>query len=238
MHSPPQPHVPVLTRVNTLALYLAGAGLVAMTCIVGWQVFCRYVLNDSPSWTEPGAVMLMSWFIMLGAAVGVRENNHLGFDVLLYVVPPSGKAWLRMISDIAILLFGIGMVWYGGKLVGLTWGTTLPSLGISGGWDYIPLVGGGALVVLFALERIVLRLRGAPIDEMLDNAAPAEIAVELESIEDVRVGCPRTANVCCGSSTSCETSYSRTTASSVSTMKLTPPAPYGCHLHCAIGDVP
>ncbi|UHD46705.1 TRAP transporter small permease [Aureimonas altamirensis] len=186
MHSPPQPHVPVLTRVNTLALYVAGVGLVAMTCIVGWQVFCRYVLNDSPSWTEPGAVMLMSWFIMLGAAVGVRENNHLGFDVLLYVVPPSGKAWLRMISDIAILLFGAGMVWYGGKLVGLTWATTLPSLGISGGWDYVPLVGGGALVVLFALERIVLRLSGAPIDDALDKAAPAEIAVELESIEDVR----------------------------------------------------
>ena len=41
-------------------------------------------------------------------------------------------------------------------------------------------------VVLFALERIVLRLRGAPIDDALDKAAPAEIAVELESIEDVR----------------------------------------------------
>lgn len=186
MRSLPQPQVPVLTRLNTLALYIAGFGLVAMTSIVGWQVFCRYVLNDSPSWTEPGAVMLMSWFIMLGAAVGVRENNHLGFDVLLYVVPPAGKAWLRMISDIAILLFGAGMVWYGGKLVGLTWATTLPSLGISGGWDYIPLVGGGALVVLFALERIVLRLRGAPVDEALDKTAPAEIAVELENIEDVR----------------------------------------------------
>src|ERR1041384_4354472 len=107
---------PLLTRVNTAALYLAGIGLVLMTIIVAWQVFCRYVLNDSPSWTEPGAVMLMSWFIFLGAAVGVRENNHMGFDVLLYVMPPSAKKWLRMISDIVILAFGIGMIWYGGSL--------------------------------------------------------------------------------------------------------------------------
>ncbi len=85
------------------ALWLAGIGLVAMTVIVAWQVFCRYVLNDSPSWTEPGAVMLMSWFIFLGAAVGVRENYHLGFDVLLYVLPKAGKKWLRMISDIVVL---------------------------------------------------------------------------------------------------------------------------------------
>ena len=99
---------------STLSLWLAGIGLVLMTVIVAWQVFCRYVLNDSPSWTEPGAVMLMSWFIFLGAAVGVRENYHLGFDVLLYVLPKGGKKWLRMISDLVVFAFGVGMIWYGG----------------------------------------------------------------------------------------------------------------------------
>ncbi|MFP5077759.1 TRAP transporter small permease [Rhizobium sp. YIM 134829] len=178
--------LPILTKLNTAALYVAGVGLIAMTVIVAYQVFCRYVLNDSPSWTEPGAVILMSWFIFLGAAVGVRENNHMGFDVLLYVLPPAGKKWLRMISDIVIFAFGLGMIWYGGKLVGLTWATTLPSLGISGAWDYAPLIGGGALIVLFALERILLRATGAPIDEALDEMAPTEIAVELENIDDVR----------------------------------------------------
>jgi len=178
--------VPILSRLNTAALYLAGIGLVAMTAMVAWQVFCRYVLNDSPSWTEPGAVMLMSWFIFLGAAVGVRENNHMGFDVLLYVMPPSAKKWLRMISDIVILAFGVGMIWYGGSLVGLTWSTVLPALGISGGWDYVPIIAGGVMVSLFSLERIVLRLQGAPIDEALDEMAPTEIAVELEAIEAAR----------------------------------------------------
>ena len=81
----------LLGRLNTLALWSAGIGLILMTAFVAWQVFCRYVLNDSPSWTEPGAVMLMSWFIFLGSAVGVRENYHLGFDVILYVIPRSGK---------------------------------------------------------------------------------------------------------------------------------------------------
>lgn len=170
-----------LGKVNTLALWLAGTGLVIMTAMVAWQVFCRYVLNDSPSWTEPGAVMLMSWFIFLGAAVGVRENYHLGFDVLLYVLPKGGKKWLRMISDLVAFAFGIGMIWYGGQLVALTWNTTLPSLGISGGWDYVPLVGGGLLVVLFSLERILLRIAGKPIDDVLDELPPAEVAAELDN---------------------------------------------------------
>ncbi|NKK62694.1 TRAP transporter small permease subunit [Rhizobium leguminosarum bv. viciae] len=176
------PVVNSLTRLSNAALWLAGTGLVLMTVFVAWQVFCRYVLNDSPSWTEPGSVMLMSWFIFLGAAVGIRENNHLGFDVLLYVLPKSGKRVLRMISDVVILAFGVGMVWYGGALMSLTWNTTLPSLGISGAFDYLPLVGGGVLAVIFSLERIVLRLAGEPIDDALDEILPAEIAVEIENI--------------------------------------------------------
>lgn len=176
------PVVNFLTRLSNAALWLAGTGLVLMTVFVAWQVFCRYVLNDSPSWTEPGSVMLMSWFIFLGAAVGIRENNHLGFDVLLYVLPKSGKRVLRMISDIVILAFGVGMVWYGGALMSLTWNTTLPSLGISGAFDYLPLAGGGVLAVVFSLERIVLRLAGEPIDDALDEILPAEIAVEIDNI--------------------------------------------------------
>ncbi|NEK35323.1 TRAP transporter small permease [Rhizobium leguminosarum] len=176
------PVVNFLTRLSNAALWLAGTGLVLMTVFVAWQVFCRYVLNDSPSWTEPGSVMLMSWFIFLGAAVGIRENNHLGFDVLLYVLPKSGKRVLRMISDVVILAFGAGMVWYGGTLISLTWNTTLPSLGISGAFDYLPLAGGGVLAVIFSLERIVLRLAGEPIDDALDEILPAEIAVEIENI--------------------------------------------------------
>ncbi len=186
MSTPLRLGLPILSRLNTVALYLAGAGLVVMTAIVAWQVFCRYVLNDSPSWTEPGAVILMSWFIFLGAAVGVRENNHMGFDVLLYALPAAAKKWLRMISDIFIFAFGLGMVWYGSNLVTLTWGTTLPALGISGAWDYIPLMGGGVLIALFSLERMAMRVLGAPIDDMLDGIAPTEVAVELESIPDVQ----------------------------------------------------
>lgn len=171
-----------LGLLSKLALWAAGIGLVAMTAFVAWQVFCRYILNDSPSWTEPGAVLLMSWFIFLGAAVGVRENYHLGFDVLLYVLPSAGKRVLRMISDIVILAFGTGMVWYGSQLVALTWNTTLPSLGISGAHDYFPVVGGGFLICLFAAERIVKRLSGVPIDDVADEV-PAEVAAELDNAD-------------------------------------------------------
>jgi TRAP-type C4-dicarboxylate transport system permease small subunit len=174
---------PLFSWLSRIALGLAGLGLVVMTGFVAWQVFGRYVLNQSPSWTEPASVMLMSWVIFLGAAVGVRDNTHLGFDVLIYVLPKGAKRILRMISDLIVLAFGFGMVWYGAQLVGLTWNTTLPALGISGAFDYLPVVGGGILMMIMALERIALRLAGAPIDEAADNAPPPEVAVELENVK-------------------------------------------------------
>ena len=164
----------VLTTICNWALYIAGTGLVLMTCIVMWQVFVRFVLNWSNTWTEITAVMLMSWFIFLGAAVGVRENYHLGFDVLLYALPPGGKKYLRSISDLVVLAFAVGMIVYGIELVRLQWPARMPALGIPEGIRYLPLVGGGILITLFALERLVLRLKGYDVDsEVADEVTEA-----------------------------------------------------------------
>lgn len=157
----------MLSALSTGALYLAGFFLVLMTIFVFWQVFTRYVLNWSNSWTEISAVLLMSWFIFLGAAVGIRENYHLGFDVLLYVLPKGSKRVLRTISDLVVLGFAAGMTFYGGQLVGLQWGARMPALGIPEGIKYLPLVGGGILIILFSLERTVLRWSGVNVDKDL-----------------------------------------------------------------------
>jgi TRAP-type C4-dicarboxylate transport system permease small subunit len=150
--------------LSQAALWIASIGMIAMTAMVALQVFSRYVLNSSPSWTEAASIMVMSWFIFLGAAVGVRENFHMGFDVLLHFLPDAARPWLRGISDLAILAFGLGMVVYGAQLMLQTWTATIPVLGLPGGFAYMPLVAGGVLITLFTLERLALRLAGAPVD--------------------------------------------------------------------------
>lgn len=163
----------VLRAVSNTMLWLAGIGLVVMTVIVAYQVFMRYVVNASPSWTEGTAIMLMSWFIFLGAAVGVRENFHMGFDVLLYALPKSAKGYLRSISDIAVAAFAFGMVYYGGELALRGWTVRIPVLGVPQTMTYLPVVISGVLMILFSLERLLLRAAGEPVDE-----PPAELVTE------------------------------------------------------------
>jgi TRAP-type C4-dicarboxylate transport system permease small subunit len=166
----------LLHVVSTVALWVAGIGLVAMTAATAWQVFGRYVLNDSPNWTEPVALILMGWFIFLGAAAGVREDTHLGFDVLLSVVPASLARIMQLVSDLAVIVFGMGMAYFGSILAAGTWSATIPVLGLPGSAEYASIVLGGALFVLFGLEKLVRRLAGMAPAHVADDGHPEEAA--------------------------------------------------------------
>ena len=153
-----------------LALWIAGIGLVLMTVIIAAQVVFRYLLSSSLIWSEPASVMIMGWFIFLGAAVGIREGYHLSFDILLYVLPEKAKLFLHTVSDLVVAGFGAGMVWFGWELAEKTSGNMVPSLGISGAFDFIPIVGGGVLIVLFSIERVARRAAGLPTARFGDDA--------------------------------------------------------------------
>lgn len=149
-----------LAVVSRIILWMAGAGLFLMTVLIGWQVWGRFVLNDTPTWTETTSILLMGWFIFLGAAVGVREGNHLSFDVLLYVMPQPVVKVFHTISDLVVIAFGAGMIVYGFQLAQTTWATTIPNLGITGAATFFSLMAGGALMILLTLERLLRRAVG------------------------------------------------------------------------------
>lgn len=146
---------PMLGRLSQFCLYFSGIGLVAMTLIIGWQIFGRYVLNDTPAWSEPLSLQLMSWFILLGSAVGVRESVHLGLDIVRHGAPARVQRLMDLLSLGLIVIFGIAMSYYGVLLAAGTWTATIPVLGWPGGVDYLPLVIGGAVIAIFALERFI-----------------------------------------------------------------------------------
>lgn len=150
----------LLRTLSIVTLWLAGAGLVLMTVLVAWQVFGRYVLNSTPTWTEPSVLLLMSWFILLGAAVGVREGNHLGFEIGLHYAPRRLRFVMQFATELVVIGFGLAMSWYGLELARTTWSAAMPMIGISQGWDFVPMVGAGLLIALFGVERLMRHLAG------------------------------------------------------------------------------
>lgn len=165
----------LLGHLARWALWLAGACLVLMTVLVFWQVVARYVFASPSMVTEPLSVLLMGWFIFLGAAVGTREGYHLSFDVLLSVLPDGVARLFQNLSDIAVAAFGVGMFAYGGQLMLGTMDSQLPSTGLPAGVALLPVVIGGAMIVLFSAERLVRRAAG------LRTARFGDVADEVEN---------------------------------------------------------
>jgi TRAP-type C4-dicarboxylate transport system permease small subunit len=151
---------PINSALSRMALLGAGIGVLCMTVLVFWSIFGRYVLNDTPTWTEPAVLLLMSWFILLGSAVGVREKSHMGFDLGLALAPPRLRFALRLVTEVLVCGFGIAMLVYGAQLAAGNWAGVTPMLGISQGWDLVPMAIGGALIALFSFERLLAVLSG------------------------------------------------------------------------------
>jgi TRAP-type C4-dicarboxylate transport system permease small subunit len=137
------------------AIFVAGLAMVAMTAIVAWGVFGRFVLNDTPAWAEASALLLLGWVILGAAAAGVREGFHMGFDTLRDVLPAPLTRLFKVLSDLVVTVFGLAMAFHGGDLAIEVWDATLPTLGLPGTVEYLPLALGGVLIALFGLERLL-----------------------------------------------------------------------------------
>lgn len=155
----------VLDHVEFVALCIAGASIVGVVLVQAWQVFARYVLNDSPSWTEPMALVLIGATAMFGAAVGVRRETHFNFPTLADAAPPMIKAACRTIARLAMLALGLGLAWFGAVLAANSWQVAMAGAPLPVGARFVPISLGGALIAVFALERL---LRSATLKKPAD----------------------------------------------------------------------
>ncbi len=143
-------------RLAGIVSKIAAAGLVLMTITIAWQVFARYVLNDSPPWSESAALVIMLYFVLLAAAVGVYEQFHLGFRLFVSMLPVGWKRRVYVIGQLLVMTFGAAMAWNGMRLMDYTSSHVIPTLGISRSVAYWPFAICGGLIVLFALVRCVV----------------------------------------------------------------------------------
>jgi len=155
MSEPRRGYVRALDGLASLSLGLAAAALVAMALVQAWQVFARYVLNDSPGWTEPLALLLMSFAVMFGAAVAVRRETHFAFQTFRDAAPGRAQWVLKSISRLIAAASGAGLMALGGLLMVDDWPVAMAGAPLPSGLKFAGLCIGGALILLFAVERLL-----------------------------------------------------------------------------------
>jgi TRAP-type C4-dicarboxylate transport system permease small subunit len=146
--------------LSKLSLVLAVIGLIAVILCVQYQVIGRYVFNDTPTWAEALAMLLVLFVTAFGLAVGVRDAGHIGLESMVALLPQRWRRRIELLIHALVGLFGALMVQGGWLWMVAKWGEKKPMLPVPDGIDYLPVVIAGVLIVLFSIEHIVAILRG------------------------------------------------------------------------------
>jgi TRAP-type C4-dicarboxylate transport system permease small subunit len=147
-----------------LCLKVGVGGLMLLIAAVLYQVVGRYVLNDTPTWAESGAVLLVLYVTMLGMAVGVRDAGHIGLESLLVLVPEGIRLKMELLIHALVMSFGLVMAYNCAVLAQSVWDYKIPTLGLSEAFKYAPPAMAGFLIALFSLEHIIALVRGEEVE--------------------------------------------------------------------------
>jgi TRAP-type C4-dicarboxylate transport system permease small subunit len=119
-----------------------------------FQVFSRYILNTSYSWTEELARFSLIWLSILGAAYLTAKREHLSMDFLFSKFSSPVKKNVSILIEFLIFLFALVVMVVGGfNLVYITLHLEQLSgtLRIPLGYIYAVFPFSGVLIMCFSI---------------------------------------------------------------------------------------
>jgi TRAP-type C4-dicarboxylate transport system permease small subunit len=135
--------------------------LACMSVIIFLQVFMRYVMQNSLSWSEELARYLFILLVNMGISYGVKMKKHICVEVFTSWLPAKTKAIIRILSDVVFLVFAVVIVYYGLETAGTIFvlNQTSPALEIQMGIIYALLPISYAMVLIRLVQNIVEAIR-------------------------------------------------------------------------------
>lgn len=150
----------LVERLEGIQSWITFSFVSVITACVSVQVFVRYVLQKPLFlWSEELVRFILIWMVFLGIGVGVKNDAHFAMDVL---PPLLGRRWglvVRLFNDVCmgailvlLILAGLRFSWFG--LFQYS-----PNIEILMVWVFISIPLGGALALIYLVERIQQRVR-------------------------------------------------------------------------------
>ena len=146
-------------KLSRYSLYVACACLTGLLLVVVYGVVMRYVFNNAPPYVEQVALLLVISVAMFGAASGVRDAGHIGLDSVVALLPAKIQRWCSVLVYVLTICFALLLLAGGYEMAVSTFATTIPTIGVSEAWRYVPVILAGTLINWFSVEHIVALLR-------------------------------------------------------------------------------
>ena len=144
-------------RIYMACIWVAGLSVLTISLIIPWGVFARYILGTGSRWPEPTAILLMMVFTFIGAAASYRAGAHMAVAMVTDRLNPNMRRTMSIVSQVLMGIICLFMTIWGTKLCLSTWNqfmSAMPTLRV--GITYMPIPVGGALTLIFVVEKLLL----------------------------------------------------------------------------------
>ena len=78
---------------------------VAMLIIATAQVFFRYVINFSLSWSQDLLTYILIWSVFIGISLAVRKRRHIKVELAFLILPEKASFYLKVLSNYIFMIF-------------------------------------------------------------------------------------------------------------------------------------
>ncbi len=133
---------------------LVAAILALILGIALLQVFNRYVLNASLSWSEEAQIFGHIWIVFLGIPIAYRKGAHLYVETFCDKLPPKGRTVFNLLVELLWAAFAVSLLVLGYMVARVAHLQETPGLEWPMSFPYAGMVVGGAYLLLSVLRRI------------------------------------------------------------------------------------
>ncbi len=155
-----------------IEMFISSTALVIMTVITVFQVFNRYVLQNSLDWSEELARYLFIWAVYVGCSYATQMDRHLEVTVLRTLFKGKFARPITILASLLTLAFCLFATVLGIRFVVFLSGTgqATPALEIQAYWVYLCMPVGIGFMSLRTIERLWWLITG--------KIDPAEIEIK------------------------------------------------------------
>ena len=134
------------------------AAIFAAMCAVGLlQVFNRFVLNRSLSWSEEFQIYCHVWIVFLAIPIAYRHGAHMAVESLRARFPRRIAHAFDFLIELLWIWFAVALTWLAWRVSEVAKLQSSPGLDLPMNWVYYSMVVGGAYLFLVVSRRLLSR---------------------------------------------------------------------------------
>jgi TRAP-type C4-dicarboxylate transport system permease small subunit len=165
---------PVYDWTYKILMFICKLLLIGDIIITAWAVAGRYIpFISDPHWSEEIVLTLMVYMAVLSATLAIRRGAHIRMTAFDSYLPKKTLLVSDILADIAVLVLGIVLVYYGIKFCNspLSLRGKYASLPLSKFWQYLPIPVAGIGMIIFEVEQIFLHIEALYLESHKKEAA-------------------------------------------------------------------